>query len=101
MTKKEQTAVVVFLMVAVILSVIFGFVVGKMHSNSSRPSSPTNLTAVPTMKVFPPECPELPDCVYNDRYSYKLIKFKHKDGTICYGVKPYNGVVFESLWCEK
>jgi len=53
------------------------------------------------MKVFPPECPELPDCVYNDRYSYKLIKFKHKDGTICYGVKPYNGVVFESLWCEK
>lgn len=76
------------------------FIGAEWASQRKEPATATNISVLPVEKAKE-ECPELPGCVYNDYYSYKLIRFKHKDGTTCYGIRPYNQGKFESMWCEQ
>lgn len=99
MSENQKRKIIVFVMMLVGVVAIGSFVLGRMH-HPKGPTVPTGVVIKEPMPVVQ-ECPQVEECIYNDRYSYKLIKFTHKDGTQCYGIRPYNQTKSESMWCEK
>jgi hypothetical protein len=59
--------------------------------------------ACPKVAECPPcpeaVCPEESPCIYNDSRSVKKVRFVHKDGRVCYGIKPYGSDKFEAYDC--
>jgi hypothetical protein len=58
----------------------------------------------PCVSVVPPPCPDIqcpaePSCIYNDGQGVKMIRFTHKDGRVCYGIKPYGKGEIVALHC--
>lgn len=101
MKKKEVIGCIIATILVLILFTYTGYLTGRMDRlNPRKPSSPTGV-AITEYKPVVQKCPQVEECIYNDQYSYKLIKFTHKDGTLCYGIRPYGQGKFESMWCEK
>lgn len=101
---KTKRDAFLFALLAIVLAVALasaGYLAGRMDRLShNKPSSPTGVSITEYKPVVQP-CPQVEECIYNDQHAYKLIRFKHKDGTQCYGIRPYGQGKFESMWCEK
>jgi hypothetical protein len=81
---------------------VTSFYLGKQYEALyNKPSTPTNLTVIPTPIEKPcPKviCPEV--CIYNDAEGEKIVVRKEK-GFRCIGVKKYNTSTVTWINCTK
>ena len=97
----NKPVILVAALVVLVALVVTSFYMGRQYEQSFRPSTPTNVVVAEHPKPPVPTAVELPPCIYNDHFGYKLLRFRHGDGTQCYGIRPYDRGKFEAMWCEK
>jgi hypothetical protein len=100
MDTKEQFKWMLVLSLCLIVACGTGFHIGYHGGYNRGVLYATNACE----KVLPPpcpdvQCPEEPACIYNDGQSVKMIRFVHKDGRVCYGIKPYGKEKIVAVHC--